>query len=99
MLEPLYQPGVPEALDAIENDPSRSVLWTEIVKSLVGICEQADAAANRRHELKNLFSEPIWRVPVASGSEKEDYSILWNRDGDGDDAVIHYVGLWPPQQG
>ncbi len=97
MLEPLYQPGVAEQLDDIENDPQRTRLWNEVVRTLNKICDEPETAASRRYELRNGLSQPVWRVPIPSGSEKENYSLLWSQDGP--DAVIHYVGPWPPQQG
>lgn len=93
-LEPLYQPGVDAELDIIEGDPERQVLWISIVKTLTMICDQPDGSDARRFAIRHPNGETIWRVPVPSGQEKENYSILWHRDGD--DAVIHYVGVWPP---
>lgn len=94
MLEPLYMPGVDEALDRIENDPKRQGLWREVVRTLNLICEQPEGQHARRFEIRHPNGSPVWRVPVPSGQEDENYSILWNPAGP--DAVIHYVGVWPP---
>ncbi len=93
-LDPLYQPGVPEALDKIENDPERHQLWNNIVNTLRLICTEPGSAEAHRYEIKTMLRETVWRVPVRSGTEDQNYAILWNRSGS--DAVIHYVGIWPP---
>ncbi len=94
-LDPLYQPGVTEVLDEIENDPKRVVLWNGIVDGITLICDRPGSSQARRFEMSSVFPETVWRVPVPSGLEDENYSILWSRVGP--DAVIHYVGPWPPR--
>lgn len=95
MLEPLYQPGVDQALDEIENDPERAKLWDSVVDTLTMICQESGSSFARRYQMAMAFpGHVIWRVPVPSGSEDRNYSVLWSQDGG--DAVIHYVGPWPP---
>ncbi len=88
-------PGVEKALDEIEQDPERQQLWDEIVRTLHQICETPDTAEVRRHRMSAGLFSPVWRVPVLSGREQQNYAVIWSPDRN--DALIHYVGAWPPQ--
>jgi hypothetical protein len=94
LLEPLYQPGVEKALDDIENDPERRQHWNSTVRVLRLICESPDSPMARRHVIPAELSAPVWRVPIPAGHEDQNYAVLWSPSGT--DAVIHYVGVWPP---
>lgn len=95
MLEPSYGEGVDLALDKIEEDDSRQALWNGIVTALNLVCDTPDAPEARRFAMTMPTSGTmIWRVPIRVSSEDQDWALLWAPDGP--DAVILYVGQWPP---
>lgn len=93
MIEPSYGEGVDEQLDAVEFDDSRRSLWNAICATLDVILEKPDTSEARKHSLR-IADGYAWRVPVIQSQETENWSIIWFRDGD--EAVILYVGPWPP---
>lgn len=97
-LNPSYGPGVEDQLDEVEDDAERSVLWRSVTDTLYSICEQPDLPKNRRYALTTPSGQMIWRVPIPSGQETENYSVLWAEDEKENEAVFLYVGVWPPNQ-
>lgn len=95
MLEPLYGPQADATLDRIEADPARTDLWEQIVRTLNMICQEPDSETARRFRIQSPTGRILWRVPIRSGRETQNWTILWEQAGD-EDAVIHYVGEWPP---
>jgi hypothetical protein len=96
-LNPSYAPGVEDQLDEIEQDADRSEVWRAIVETLHAIVNEPDHPRHRRFGLTTPDGM-IWRVPVPSGREMQNYSILWAPDEELSEAVFLYVGVWPPSE-
>ena len=94
MLEPVYGEGVPEQLDRVEHDTGRRALWNAIVDAIDLVCERPDSAEAHRYALSFSGDRKAWRVPVRCRVEDEDWVLVWFPDPP--DAVILYVGRWPP---
>lgn len=94
MLEPSYGEGVDPVLDGIETDDKRTALWNKIVEAINLVCDQPDEPEARRFGIHHPGGYTIWRVPIRVSSEDQDWCLLWRPDGP--DALILYVGQWPP---
>lgn len=94
MLEPDYGEGVNEALDEIEFDESRKDLWRSIVETLKFVLANPDDKFARRHAIRTPDGGTVWRVPIPAPGEEDRWSLLWEPDGEY--ALIHYIGIWPP---
>lgn len=94
MLEPAYEKAVAATLDDIEQDESRAELWDALVNTLTLILDHDDSSEARRFSMRMPDGTSVWRVPVRPRTEDQDWSIIWEPQGD--EAVFYYVGPWPP---
>lgn len=89
-LDPVYSPEASKQLDRLEDDPSQGRLWDAVVDAIDVICDTPTSAAARREALRTTAGHTVWKVPVRSYIEDEDWVVLWQPRGD--DALIAYIG-------
>ena len=97
MLEPAYTATAAKTLDAVERDDARRRLWDALVSTLEAICDRPGDAEARRTALRYPSGQVAWKVPVRGSGQDEDWVVIWQQHGD-DEALILYVGPWPPAQ-
>jgi hypothetical protein len=92
MAELLYEPAADAALDALQADPDRGLLWNRVVDVLEALEANPGDRLMRRRALRTPHSfTTVWAVPASGG--REDWMVLWIEHPKQDDTVIVvYVG-------